>query len=235
MGCFTCDHELRVSARLSGKIPGSGGFTLLQLIASLVIITLLALVAGQSFKHWRLHSERVLALSNLRQVGMAVHQYAADNHGRLPGPLWIGQGAVYSQYSDRNLGYYLWEYLEAPPPPPQEVEFEMLANPAYPRLGLGIRVPAYIMNGHLPTPEGDRFNPWGYRHYGEAEGTPPMPIARVSSAGLSDQWMIRDIDKTLGVGREADWFESLADEPVFGNQRVALYFDLSARLLPVEH
>jgi prepilin-type N-terminal cleavage/methylation domain-containing protein len=60
-------------------------FTLVELLVVIGIIAVLVAILLPALSRARKHALRVAELSNMRQVGLAVHMYANDNKGRLPG------------------------------------------------------------------------------------------------------------------------------------------------------
>jgi prepilin-type N-terminal cleavage/methylation domain-containing protein len=60
-------------------------FTLIELLVVIVIIAILVALLFPVFAQSREQARKTTCASNLRQLGMAVHQYVADNDGRLPG------------------------------------------------------------------------------------------------------------------------------------------------------
>jgi prepilin-type N-terminal cleavage/methylation domain-containing protein/prepilin-type processing-associated H-X9-DG protein len=60
------------------------GFTLLELLASITIIAVLAALMFPAFRNYREKADGVTCVSNLRQIGMAVQNYVARNDGRYP-------------------------------------------------------------------------------------------------------------------------------------------------------
>lgn len=60
------------------------GFTLVELLVVIAILALLAAIAFPVFGSMREKSHLATCLSNLRQIGTAVMQYAADHNGSLP-------------------------------------------------------------------------------------------------------------------------------------------------------
>lgn len=83
---------------LSGR-----GFTLLELLAAVGIIALLAALLLAGMNSVRAGSEQAKCAGNLRALGAAIHTYAADNGGRLPPG---------SRASVGNFGRLLSEYTQ---------------------------------------------------------------------------------------------------------------------------
>ena len=67
--------------RLQGE---ARGFTLIEILVVLAIISALAAILFPTFAAVRENARRTSCLSNLRQLGLAVHAYAQDNDDRLP-------------------------------------------------------------------------------------------------------------------------------------------------------
>jgi prepilin-type N-terminal cleavage/methylation domain-containing protein len=61
-----------------------GGFTLIELLVVIVIVALLVSVILPSLKKARQQARTVACLSNLHQVGMAIHAYAHDFDDQIP-------------------------------------------------------------------------------------------------------------------------------------------------------
>lgn len=64
--------------------PASHGFTLIEILVVLAIISILAAMIFPTFARAREGARRASCLSNLRQIGMAIFQYVQDNDERLP-------------------------------------------------------------------------------------------------------------------------------------------------------
>ena len=60
------------------------GFTLIELLVVIAIIAILAAILFPVFAQAREKARQTACLSNMRQLAMAVHMYAADHKDRLP-------------------------------------------------------------------------------------------------------------------------------------------------------
>ena len=81
------------------------GFTLIELLVVIVIILVLAAVLFPVFLQAREKARQVTCVSNLRQLGLAINTYVADNDGFLPsvGNIWTLGSAFYDPDKYRNL------------------------------------------------------------------------------------------------------------------------------------
>ncbi len=84
-------------AKNTTRIPKA--FTLIELLVVVAIIAILAALLLPALASAKERGRRVVCLSNLRQIGIAVHSYASDNEGKIPygprAPLFTNPGDFY--------------------------------------------------------------------------------------------------------------------------------------------
>ena len=84
-------------------------FTLIELLVVIAIIAIVAAIAFPAAKSWLGSAAEARALSNLRQIGVLLFNYAADNSNRLPFVEAAGNketGEVYGWFQG-NLAVYM--------------------------------------------------------------------------------------------------------------------------------
>lgn len=70
------------------RLTLSSAFTLTELLVVMAIISVLASLLLAAVSSAKSSGRRAVCISNLRQIGLAVHSYANDNSGRIPyGPI----------------------------------------------------------------------------------------------------------------------------------------------------
>lgn len=213
------------------------GFTLVELLTVIAIVALLAGLMLPAFHAYRAKADLATGLSNLRQIGVAVQSYASENNQFLP-CVFSGQNPWYRKWSTNSLGQNLWRYLGAPAPNDQWQEAKVLGSPPYFRARSANNVNNLYLNFSVPSATNTNvtFSPWG----NPTGGAAPMKLLHLSQAGLSRTWAMVDVDKTLIDNPppptrpfRPGWYSALPDKPMYGSMRTFLYFDWSAKAVPV--
>lgn len=126
-----CNQTGNQTAPPRRQPPSSQAFTLIELLVVIAIIAILAALLLPAMSSAREKGRRAVCLSNVRQIGVAIHLYAPENEGRIPyGPkappfanpsnFYPSTGAPTSLLSLQTgdpvgLGLLLQNYLAAQP------------------------------------------------------------------------------------------------------------------------
>ena len=99
-----------------GKHRRPTGFTLIELLVVIAIIAVLAGILFPVFAKARSSARKSTALSNLKQIGAALHMYTADYDEHLPNrwPIWLGYREFYWRVEGGDLPAHLNPYVKNP-------------------------------------------------------------------------------------------------------------------------
>ena len=224
------------------------GFSLVEILAGMGIIAMLAIVLVPAGAKVLQLTESTRCVSNLRQIGCGILSYSSDNEGRLPGPL---QSAQYPYWNwPTQLSRVLVDYLNVDATRQKVGRVDVFICPAFKRVVKKFGdSPVYALRNTVKMDGADQdMLPFGYpcsdfpATFGTNKDFPPMRLADLGritdSEGRAAQattWMLKDVDK-LGPG----FLESLYSLPglpkkmVHGKHRNALFYDFHVAAVDAE-
>jgi prepilin-type N-terminal cleavage/methylation domain-containing protein len=96
------------------KLRRPTGFTLIELLVVIAVISVLAAILFPVFAKARASARESTALSNLKQVGAALHMYTADYDEHLPNrwPIWPDYREFYWRVEGGDLPAHLKPYVK---------------------------------------------------------------------------------------------------------------------------
>lgn len=203
------------------------GFSLVELLVIIAILGVLVGLGSAALMSARSKADRSVAISNLRQIGAALHQYCADHSGRLPGPMWPGQIPVPDPQRAGRLVRELAGYLGIEP---GSEPASVFVPPAVRRVMAASSIPEsrpYVLNMAVANPGAAPLTPWGNLASGGGE---PLPIAAVPASG----WAMSDADQLHPRVLQASWRANTPPAPVHGPNRMALQFSGSVEMISRE-
>ncbi|MCH2208731.1 MAG: prepilin-type N-terminal cleavage/methylation domain-containing protein [Lentisphaerales bacterium] len=107
-------------------------FTLIELLLVIAILATLTYLLLPSLGQAREKTRQAVCLSNLKQVGIALHSFTLNNKGKLPGGLWGEQSPRYKLGKNSGkFGTYLAAYTNHPDPTNSYQEFTLLHCPSF--------------------------------------------------------------------------------------------------------
>lgn len=222
-------------------------FTLVELLASISIVVLLAALLFPTVGKVRAMGLRAKGISNLRQVGLAVVNFAGENKGTLPGPGTTGYYPFYN-HSGMNSNYkvvgQLAPYLGLPDPATMTgadmVTVPVLEDPGFKEVMKDSSVaPNFVQNSVLSDQPGvaGKIRVFGNIASSGVAATSPLTLFDVARmGGPSKIWMLTTTDQQLpsSLTNKSGWVSSLPATPAYGNVRLRLYVDAHVEAVPLD-
>ncbi|MDR1282728.1 MAG: prepilin-type N-terminal cleavage/methylation domain-containing protein [Opitutaceae bacterium] len=245
-------HEaLRVApaplAHPSPPLRRGSAFTLIELLAVIAIIGILAAIILGTIGSVRKKAHQVRCISNLRQVGIAMLAYVNDNKERLPGPVYAKITNTYGKTENTALAWRLSTYLSLPDPatmpgslhpfvpflhcPSRGIANDTTICTFAAQCDLGTTGPAKSPNGDKRAfGQPDTTDPKD-----ETKGIRPLRYPELESlGGASRTWALAEVDRTVPytyITGQTGWYNALPEIPPHGNKHTILWFDGRVNLL----
>jgi prepilin-type N-terminal cleavage/methylation domain-containing protein len=234
-------------------------FTLIELLTVIAIVGILAAIIVPVVGRARMSASRATMTSNLRQIGISMGLFAADNRNALPGlyvagtdagglnhsfALGTGQSA-YANYSGTGteprttlqsidqLGRYITRSTVTIDGS-TKLYCSLLESPAFAsQRPAGVFPTSVELGISVMGDNGSLVYPFGNKT--AARGS--MRYSQLSASfNPSKRWMVIEIDKTTpkevdATLANASWYSALPDKPVHGGSWLALMYDGSVTSL----
>ena len=227
-----CDMKTTfIGISSAGSIRRLRGFTLIELLVVIAIIAILAAMLLPALAKAKQRAQAVNCLSNLKQVGVSLQMYVDDNNQRLPGPVWSGAGASYSQGSKDEFIYYIAGYLSDPAPSGNPVVSKIFVCPGYVRQApdvtslIGRKI--FLLNSDADSSPLNQVPPFGYPATGGNPAIQPLKITAFDNwIPPSQLYAVTDVDQAIpSLNPSVSWWSDLPNKPVHGAVRNQLFFD----------
>jgi prepilin-type N-terminal cleavage/methylation domain-containing protein/prepilin-type processing-associated H-X9-DG protein len=211
---------------------GNIGFTLIELLAVIAIMAILAAIIFSKGQGALQSVASAKALSNLKQTGLLVANYAVENNNCLPpsadwGAIMYGGGAKFFQRYLNDFAGFAWDEKK-PVGPLSDVFYDPIlkGKRQHPWGGFGVNCSIVL-------------NTWDCRRFGHELGTPVLAIPNPSSKVIYCSARESSWDSTwLFVGDDfarLGWSPAIGLDPRHGGMVAALFLDGHVEKLDVKN
>lgn len=204
------------------------GFTLIELLVTIAIIAVLAGLVFGVGSNFLKRGQMTGNMNTMRQIGFALLSYTTDHDGRLPTSNLSQRPNMRDGHLARPLAPYLGVKFE-------RAEDNGKVNPVFADKAWvkAVGLSQAQLEGKSDLPTRFRLNRWthnGMKNFpwgnpSQADKTEGYKLMMVPNP--SKVWALQDADKMI---------DSLATlkEPLWGNQRLALFFDGHVESVPAD-
>lgn len=206
------------------------GFSLIELLVVISVVTLLIAITLPALSKAKCHSEITKCLSNMGQMGDAMHAFTTDHNELLPGPSWYGQTARYNK-NTLTVARFLAPYMGYHSSPDGSAVNEYFICPSFHRVApAGFNPADCVIYGAMSEKRPDGKRVFGYPAFNGNPRYEPSKLTIVRNP--SSAKAIRDIDHQLNG--TAGWGERTAVVPIHcysggtNTTRNYLFFDSHA-------
>lgn len=210
------------------------GFTLVELLAVVAIVAVLAGLLLPAYQKAVATTDRLHCSDNLRQIGLALGNYASDHDGSLPlfTTMWSSATA---QANSGQPASVLAGYFGVATPVRTATPIPAFLCPAWKKSTRGTAASGpsyYCVHLLCRLSDGQHFSPY-FIPFGAKTGATPMTLAQLNSLGdfaAGKQWALQDCDQQDYLATPGP--AGLASSPVHGAWRNVLFFDFHVEAIP---
>ena len=192
----------------------------MELLVAMGVMAIVLSLLVERLSSIQASSDKTKAVSNMRQIGIGIALFAADNDGKLPGPLWPGQLAQFDPARSGRLVRELASYLGIPTPAAPKVE-PLFVPPAYRKAvnpAFLDSARTYVLN--MAVPDGSQtLIPWG--NLAQSPSTTPLKLSAIPKQA----WGFSDADTLHPRVAGTSWAGNTPSKPVHTPKRLAWFFD----------
>ncbi|MFC7337784.1 type II secretion system protein [Haloferula chungangensis] len=209
------------------NLPGRnrGGFTLVELMVTIVIVSVLAALAFALSRKAIRNANSVKDMATMRQIFQTFPLYAADNNGFMPGPANTGVKATYGPQSTGRLSYYIAPYLGYENL--ERDDFLEAMSYSWQKSAASRDAPCAYLRETVPVgnEEEETYKPFGHPLRAGSDREPKKMSAVFSKVNIARTWILSDLDQQHPDVGNPEWKSEIPVDMSHGNYRLAIFLD----------